>query len=335
SHAKCAPAIERAFSKDYKESFVNMVSEYARHFRENGWNRTRFQFYLNNKYYAKENENGTAWWLFDEPAHRDDFLALAFFGKLFWEGVRTEQERHGCNQQLAVSSQQGKENTGEDSQQLAVSMKEKAQGTLTPLSDRSGKPNQEDAVFDFRVDISRPQYQRGMLDGLASLEVVSNVFFTKNRLCVERSQKRQEYWFYGGGPQIEEPSSSLVGLYYQAYLLGADGGLPYYTSFCRPCCWHNGEYLAIIYPGTSGPIAGLRLKMERRAVQDIEYMTLLAVKDGWSRDKVNKAVLKKIRLEGKISSKGADDPGKITFSHLKPDDFNRLRIAVANTLLMF
>ncbi|MBI4778532.1 fibronectin type III domain-containing protein [Candidatus Desantisbacteria bacterium] len=29
SHAQCAPAIEKAFSKDYKESFVNMVSEYA------------------------------------------------------------------------------------------------------------------------------------------------------------------------------------------------------------------------------------------------------------------------------------------------------------------
>lgn len=300
-HAEHAPTIERAFSNDYKKSFVNMVAEYARHLREHGWDRTRFQFYLNNKYYAKENEKATSWWLLDEPAHRDDFLALAFFGKLFWEGVKIEQKRHkGVGQQTAA------------------------------------KPYQADVGFDFRVDISRPQYQRKMLDGLANLEVVSNAFFIKNHLCQERMKKLgQKYWFYGGGAQIEEPSVNLIGLYYQAYLLGADGGLPYYTSFCRPDCWYNGEYLAIIYPGLSGPVAGLRLKMERRAVQDIEYMTLLSAKEGWSRDKVKKAVLKKIQLEGKISSNDADDPGKITFSRLKPDDFDRMRVAIANTLMVY
>ncbi|MFH1898127.1 MAG: glycoside hydrolase domain-containing protein [Candidatus Desantisbacteria bacterium] len=285
-HASRAPSIEKAFSKDYKESFVSMASEYAKHFREKGWDATRFQFYLNNKYYARENEKGAAWWLLDEPAHRDDFLALAFFGKLFWEGV---------------------------------------------------KPYQGGACFDFRVDISRPQYQRGMLDGLASLQDVSSkAFFMKNRLCMERKQRfGEKYWFYGGGPQIEETSASLMGLYYQAYLLGADGGLPYYTSFCRPDCWSKGEYLAIVYPAIFGPVAGLRLKVERRAVQDIEYLTLLATKEGWSRAKVNQAILKKIRLKGEISSKDADDPGRITFSHLKPDDFNRLRIAIAKTMMVW
>jgi len=287
-HANRAPSIERAFSMEYKESFVGMVSEYARHFQEKGWGATRFQFYLNNKYYARENGKGTAWWLLDEPAHRDDFLALAFFGQLFWKGVNTVG---------------------------------------------AGKP----ANFDFRVDISRPQYQREMLDGLANLQDVSyKAFFTKNRLCMERKQRFGEtYWFYGGGPQIEETSASLMGLYYQAYLLGADGGLPYYTSFRHPDCWSKGEYLAIVYPGAFGPIAGLRLKVERRAVQDIEYLTLLAAKEGWSRDRVNQAVLKKIRLKGDISSKGADDPGQIAFSHLKPDDFNRLRIAMAKTMSLW
>ncbi|MBI4778531.1 DUF4091 domain-containing protein [Candidatus Desantisbacteria bacterium] len=174
-----------------------------------------------------------------------------------------------------------------------------------------------------------------MLDGLASLEVVSDAFFTKNHLCMERMKKLgQRYWFYGGGPQIEEPSTNLIGLYYQAYLLGADGGLPYYTSFCHPDCWYDGEYLSIVYPGLSGPVAGLRLKVERRAIQDIEYMTLLSVKDGWSRDKVSRSVLEKIQLEGEISSTDVDDPGKTTFSHLKPNDFDRLRIAMANTIMI-
>jgi hypothetical protein len=341
SHAECAPTIEKAFSKGYKESFAGMVSEYARHFRERGWDRTRFQFYLNNKYYAKENGNGTSWWLLDEPAHRDDFIALAFFGKLFWDGVETERHKGTKTQRYRVGR------TGFQSvicQRDRVSSRQEAVGIDLCVCQHDRQVaerhkvveiGQGDAKFDFRVDISRPQYQREMLDGLASLEVVSNAFFTKNHLCTERAKRLgQKYWFYGGGTQIEEPSTSLIGLYYQAYLLGADGGLPYYTSFCRPNCWYNGEYLAIVYPGLHGPVAGLRLKMERRAVQDIEYMTLLSARDGWSRDMVKKAILKKIQLEGKISSKDADDPGKMTFSHLKPEDFDRLRIAMANTLMM-
>ncbi|MFH1860878.1 MAG: hypothetical protein ABH870_07720 [bacterium] len=332
-HAGRAPAIEKAFSKDYKELFIDMASEYAMHFRERGWDRTRFQFYLNNKYYAKENGKGTSWWLLDEPAHRDDFLALAFFGKLFWEGVKIEQERQR-------DSRQERENTEAQRHKEVGATPCGCPLGVSPVNNieryKWVKTNQGDAEFDFRVDISRPQYQREMLDGLASLEDASSAFFTKNHLCMERTKKLgQKYWFYGGGPQIEESSSSLMGLYYQIYLLGADGALPYYTSFCRPNCWYKGEYLAIIYPGLSGPVAGLRLKIERRAVQDIEYMALLAAKEGWSRDRVNRVVLKRMQLKGEISSKDADDPGKITCSHLKPDDFNRLRIAIAKTMMIW
>ena len=38
---------------------------------------------MNNKY-----SFGATWWLFDEPYDRDDWLALAYFGKMFKEGIK-------------------------------------------------------------------------------------------------------------------------------------------------------------------------------------------------------------------------------------------------------
>ena len=49
-----------------------------------------FQFYQNDKYYYKDPKmggRGTSWWLLDEPNHRDDWLALAYFARLWRAGV--------------------------------------------------------------------------------------------------------------------------------------------------------------------------------------------------------------------------------------------------------
>jgi hypothetical protein len=289
-HARKAPPIEKAFLKDYKAVFVKIVSEYAKHFEDMGWNNTYFQFYLNNKYYAKKPDRagkpgaGTSWWLLDEPKHRDDFLALAFFGKLFWQGVDKYKDN---------------------------------------------------VKFDFRVDISRPQYQRGILDNIATCMVVSaNAFFRKYRLCMDRKRIfGEKYWFYGGGADIDEPGVNLIALYYNAWMLGADGGLPYYTSFPKPYCWRKGEYLAIVYPHVNGPVAGLRLKIERRAVQDIEYLNILSNLPGWNREKVVNALMRRMNIKGDVKYSHVDIPGRIIFPNLKPIDFEQLRINVAKTIL--
>src|SRR5438874_10430043 len=86
-----APPIEQAFDEPFKEEFRAIVAEFARHFKLNGWNRTQFQCYMNDKYYykdPKEGGRGSSWWLLDEPMARDDFLADRFFGRLFEEGLR-------------------------------------------------------------------------------------------------------------------------------------------------------------------------------------------------------------------------------------------------------
>ncbi len=91
-HALQAPPIEEAFAPAYEQAFVGVLKQFAQHFREKGWLDTEFQVYLNNKYYWKRATNGqkgdgTAWWLLDEPYQWDDFLAIAYYGKLFTRAV--------------------------------------------------------------------------------------------------------------------------------------------------------------------------------------------------------------------------------------------------------
>ncbi|MBM4085669.1 MAG: fibronectin type III domain-containing protein, partial [Planctomycetes bacterium] len=90
-HALEAPRIEQAFSDAYVAGFKAGVREFVRHFAERGWTQTEMQFYLNNKYYYKDPKKGgrgVCWWLLDEPMHRDDWRALAFFGRLFKDALR-------------------------------------------------------------------------------------------------------------------------------------------------------------------------------------------------------------------------------------------------------
>ena len=89
-HALRAPPIEEAFDPQFKDEFVAVLRQFAGHFRAKGWQRTQFQFYLNDKYYFKDPKQGgrgSSWWLLDEPMHRDDWLALRFFGRMFKQAI--------------------------------------------------------------------------------------------------------------------------------------------------------------------------------------------------------------------------------------------------------
>jgi hypothetical protein len=87
-HALKAPPIEEAMDPAFAQAFKAVLNDFARHILQKGWTHTRFQLYLNNKYYYRDpalGGRGTSWWLLDEPNHRDDWLALAYFARLLRE----------------------------------------------------------------------------------------------------------------------------------------------------------------------------------------------------------------------------------------------------------
>ena len=91
--------------------------------------------------------------------------------------------------------------------------------------------------------------------------------------------------------------------------------------------------LALFYTGKNvanggkdypGPLAGLRMKVARRAQQDIEYLYLLAGQKGWDRDRVRQAI-----------AAYADDPEApvLEFAKMTAEQQFELRQAVVATIL--
>jgi hypothetical protein len=81
---------DRAFTREYREEFIEVARQFAEHFQSKKWNQTIFQGFLNNKvdFKAKGWSRGSAPWLLDEPANFQDFWALRYFGSAFHEGFR-------------------------------------------------------------------------------------------------------------------------------------------------------------------------------------------------------------------------------------------------------
>jgi len=81
---------DQAFRPGYREAFVEVAEQMARHFQAKRWCDTIFQCYLNNKVDFKSRgwSWGSAPWLLDEPANFQDYWALRYFGEAFHEGVR-------------------------------------------------------------------------------------------------------------------------------------------------------------------------------------------------------------------------------------------------------
>lgn len=84
-HFLAAGPIESMMAPSYEAAFGAIVQDYAAHFRAKGWTRTDMQFYLNNK--PTNTRGKLGFWCLDEPQHRDDFLAIRYWGRLFKDAI--------------------------------------------------------------------------------------------------------------------------------------------------------------------------------------------------------------------------------------------------------
>jgi len=244
-HALLAGPIEQMVGSDYAAGIEAIVRGFAVHISHMEWRHTSFQFFLNNKYYYRDpaaGGRGTSWWLLDEPMHRDDWLALAWFAERMRNGLR---------------------------------------GIKGP-------------AMVFRADVSRPQWQHGYLDGLIDLMVVNDELYHRPALMRHyREDLGVRLWHYGSPGGVKEPLQSLEAWPIQAYLAGADGIVPWQTigqksDYTRP------EETALILPPLRSkdgePVATLRLKALAKGVEDVEYLRVLAARQGWNRRQTAAAV---------------------------------------------
>jgi Domain of unknown function (DUF4091) len=190
------------------------------------------------------------------------------------------------------------------------------------------------AKLAFRADISRPQWQRDILDGLLDYNVVGGAMREYRRIVLDRKEAEGQVVIeYGSANAIEESNMQGVGWCLDAWSLGVDGVLPWQT-IGRAESWTSADPLALFYPSRAGgePSPSIRLKAYRRGQQDVEYLTLLGQLQGEPRWMLGRRVREELKLAGERKTSGADDAGRVGYASLRPQDEWALRMRLGEAL---
>lgn len=290
--AKRSRPLDEAFSQGYKDGVASVARQFALHFREKGWTKTQFQFFLNNKYYYKVGyfseaggRFGVSFWLLDEPVDHDDYAANAFFLGLARKGV---------------------ESAGIPDVTFAY---------RTDVS----QPEMTRGLWNGMCDLWMLGWG-SIPNGYVTTAAVRQKFLPAER-----------FWHYGGGVNVYEAHVGLLGSFLTGWCSGSDGILPYWTTL-EGKDWSKADDLAIYYTGRNyarsgksyaGALPGLRMKVMRRCQQDIEYLQLLSRAVGWDRNLVRQAV---------AAYADDPAAPVLTFRNLTAERAEKLRAAVVGTL---
>ncbi len=185
----------------------------------------------------------------------------------------------------------------------------------------------------FRADISRPQWQRNLLDGLLDVNVVGIGFAPYLRTVMERRSRNGELVYnYGTSNRIESSNVQPAAWSLWAWSVGADGVLPWKT-VGRESSWQKASPLALFYPAPDGGAhPSVRLKAYRRGQQDVEYLTILAAVTGQPRWALGELVRREAGLQAVASQNDSSDAGRLDFAVADAVALWRLRMRVGATL---
>lgn len=178
----------------------------------------------------------------------------------------------------------------------------------------------------YRADISRPQWQRDLLDHCVNVEVVSGVL----RTYWPRIQRRAQdcgnlYYMYGSANTIGTPNISNAAWCVESWALGADGVVPWNT-IGKADAWQTPDELSVLYPTANGPVPSLRLKTFRAGQQLVEYLTQYCSVSGESRASVMAALRVMPGLSATLVKKNEEDAGKSQFGKDTQPAFEALRM---------
>lgn len=184
----------------------------------------------------------------------------------------------------------------------------------------------------YRADISRPQWQRELLDHCVNVEVVSGVLRTYwPRVYRRAADCGNLFLMYGGANAIGTPNVANAAWCVEAWSLGADGVVPWNT-IGKAESWKTPDELSLFYPGPDGPAPSLRLKAFRAGQQLVEYLAQYRAVSGESRESVMAAVRAIPGLGAKLVKRSEDDAGKSQFGAEAQPAFETLRMALGHYL---
>lgn len=188
----------------------------------------------------------------------------------------------------------------------------------------------------FRCDISRPQWQRGLLDHVLDVNVVSGAMRRYRRMVMDRkTQAGQVVYEYGGSNPITRSNVQPAAWCVDAWCLGADGVLPWQT-VGKNRSWKQADTLSLFYPGQAvglnGAVPSVRLKAYRRGQQDVEYLTILSSVMNLPRWALGPVVREALGLDARFEKTHEHDAGRVSYDAVGPVRLWRLRTRVGAML---
>ena len=204
---------------------------------------------------------------------------------------------------------------------------------------RQAKGDSCPTQLDFRIDISRPHFDRGQLRGKIDLWVVANgAMRGHSRLVRDRAERSGfRYWVYGTTNAVEDSNRATQAWVLESFRLGACGVVPWQTVDKKGNAMRKANQLGLfIFDRTNDGRTvirhSLRLKAYRRAQQDVEYLTLLRDRLRLTPAQMRQFIDHYVQLDGRTRVRYAEDAGTAQYRRLSPEAFRRLRVAAARML---
>ncbi len=204
------------------------------------------------------------------------------------------------------------------------------------LTDR-GRRDATDVHIDYRIDISRPEFCRGQLDGRDDLWVVASTAFKHYRRLVTDRIERDglRAWVYGSSNHVHESNRNMEAWALDVWKEGASGLVPWQTVNKDGSALKKADQLGLfIYDKSStGETVvrhSLRLKAYREAEQLIEYLNLLQAKRGWTRSDMRRFIGQYVDLDVTVAKVNEADAGTSAYGRLSADGLQSLKFAAAH-----
>ena len=179
--------------------------------------------------------------------------------------------------------------------------------------------------FGYRVDISRPQWQRDLLDGVSSVEVISGSLRQYQSRITERAEKYGNLvYMYGAANSFEQSSKTNIAWCVETWARGANGVVPWQTMGTKDS-WKKLDPLSVIYPTEFGAVPSLRLKSFRDGQQLVEYLEAYRLKMGLTRTEIGTILLRDFGLSGQTIKRSEEDAGSVRFGQQDLERLERLK----------
>ena len=201
---------------------------------------------------------------------------------------------------------------------------------------RQAKGRECPVNIQFRIDISRPEFDRGQLRGKNELWVVStSAFHEYHRLVTDRMERDGlRVWVYGSTNKVEEPNRTVQAWVLDAYRGGARGIVPWQTVNKDGSAMTKADQLGlfIFTKATDGkPVIrhSMRLAAYLAAEQTVEYLELARKKHNLTPGQVQAFIDQYLNLSGTVRSAYAEDAGTPEYGKVTPEALRQLREAAA------